>query len=149
MGLLNRYYYYFYFQSESPSGSDLNALGVYLLCSLVFVVGALIEFAVVILLNRTQLTLRKNVRSATKTKRDTDVNAKLRRRIRRMHAVRKFTIKQNSDIKAFNDDVDDQAKQNCMFSIPPIYTVDIAAFWVFFFSYLLFICTYWIQYSRA
>ena len=40
------------FQSESPSETDVDALGLYLLCSLSFVVGALIEFSIVVLLNR-------------------------------------------------------------------------------------------------
>ena len=42
----------FDFQSESPSTSKLNNLGVYLLVSLYFVVAALLEFAVVLLVQR-------------------------------------------------------------------------------------------------
>ena len=40
------------FQSDSPSGASLNALGVHLLVSLFFVIGTMIEFAIVLLINR-------------------------------------------------------------------------------------------------
>ena len=105
---------YSFLQSESPSGSTLNALGIYLICSLVFVVGALLEFGVVVLLSRTNLKIRKNVRSAT--------------------------------IEAVNEDMTIQPKKNCMVSIPPLHAIDLIAFWLFLFLYLLFNCIYWAHY---
>ena len=49
---------YLNLQSESPHGSELNALGIYLLCSLVFIVMAMIEFATVVLCNRAPSLLK-------------------------------------------------------------------------------------------
>ena len=40
------------FQSDSPSGATLNALGVYLLVSLAFMIAAMFEFALVLLIKR-------------------------------------------------------------------------------------------------
>ena len=51
-----------YFQSESPSTSELNALGAYLLYSLVFVVAMMLEFAIIILLNRRKQAINNNSR---------------------------------------------------------------------------------------
>ena len=42
----------FRFQSGSPSADSLNALGVYLLVSLFFVIGTMIEFAIVLVIKR-------------------------------------------------------------------------------------------------
>ena len=42
----------FCFKSASPSGDRLNALGIYLLTSLFFVVAGMIEFAIVLLLKQ-------------------------------------------------------------------------------------------------
>ena len=41
-----------YIQSNSPSGASLNALGTYILVSLSYVIGTMIEFAIVILIHR-------------------------------------------------------------------------------------------------
>lgn len=42
-------------QSESPSGANLNSLGVYLLVSLFFVVASFIEFGLLLMLKRANL----------------------------------------------------------------------------------------------
>ena len=42
----------FVFQSDSPADSDLSALDHYLLVSMIFVFGTLVEFALVLFLNR-------------------------------------------------------------------------------------------------
>ena len=40
------------FQSESPSGASLHPLGVFIIVSLLFVMGALIEFALILTLKQ-------------------------------------------------------------------------------------------------
>ena len=50
-----------WFQAENPSGSDLNALGLYMIICLIFVVGALIEFAVVVLISRSSAPMSKQL----------------------------------------------------------------------------------------
>ena len=42
-------------QADSPSGANLNALGVYLLVSLFFVIATMIEFASVLIISRSRL----------------------------------------------------------------------------------------------
>ena len=54
-------------QSESPSTTKLNDLGVYLLVSLFFVVFAMLEFAVVLLVQRDQDSKRNSFISQEKS----------------------------------------------------------------------------------
>ena len=61
----------FYLQSESPSVSELNALSVYLLVCLCFVVFALIQFAIVTFKNR-RLASLLNGKNKTKKKQRMD-----------------------------------------------------------------------------
>ena len=61
----------FYLQSESPSVSELNALSVYLLVCLCFVVFALIQFAIVTFKNR-RLASLLNGKNKTKKKQRLD-----------------------------------------------------------------------------
>ena len=42
-------------QADSPSGANLNALGVYLLVSLFFVIATMLEFASVLIISRSRL----------------------------------------------------------------------------------------------
>ena len=127
----------FIFQSESPSGSDLNALGVYLLCSLAFLVCALIEFGFVVLLSRAPSTFRKNAMRTTTSTYNPLAKEGLRRR-----NVTKID-------EALTEPVETREKEKCIFSIPPIHVVDIISFWVFLFSYLIFNCIYWLHYLSA
>ena len=55
------FYNLFNFQSESPSESELNALGIYLLACLAFVVSGLAEFAITLLIHH-----RRNSRKVSK-----------------------------------------------------------------------------------
>ena len=72
-------------QSESPSTTKLNDLGVYLLVSLFFVVFAMLEFAVVLLVQRDLDSKRNHFvsqeKSNTETARDqANPNASLQRK---------------------------------------------------------------------
>ena len=58
---------FYLFQSESPSTTKLNDLGVYLLVSLFFVVFAMLEFAVVLLVQRDQDSKRNSFISQEKS----------------------------------------------------------------------------------
>ena len=127
----------FILQSESPSGSKLNALGKYLLCSLVFVVFALIEFAVVVVLKRRldggasvvdKLTTggphitRVNPQGGYMEKSEPSINEKLGNII--------FVQKNCGSLKST------QTTDN----------VDNVALILFFASYLIFNCVYWVEY---
>ena len=58
---------FYLLQSESPSTTKLNDLGVYLLVSLFFVVFAMLEFAVVLLVQRDQDSKRNSFISQEKS----------------------------------------------------------------------------------
>ena len=114
-------------------------MGIYLLCSLVFVVGALLEFAVVVLLSRTPATVRKNVIKPTVSKKEELSSATLRRR--------NVTIPEIVPIEVFNEEEGNRKMKKCSFGIPPLHVIDFIAFWSFLFLYLLFNCTYWFHYA--
>ena len=129
-------------------------MGVYLLCSLVFVVGALLEFAVVVLLSRTPAAIRKNAVKPMLSKKEEISSAHLRRRNvtkKEIGAIESFDAevgnKEKADIEAFNEKVENEAKKKCIFGIPPLHVVDFIAFWLFLFLYVLFNCTYWFYYA--
>ena len=138
----------FILQSESPSESDLDALGIYLLGSLSFVIGALIEFAFVIILNRIHT-------SRTKYE-ENEVEAKVDKQIcngvddiwqqawprKRMAAALKPDAKPNKEEDMHNK----KPNRARIFVLPSVNGVDFTAFWVYFFLYLLFNYAYWIRY---
>ena len=119
----------FIFQmSDSPSSSDLNVLGEYLLVSLGFVVAAIVEFALVILLNRrAKLTLdtKGNNSSPRKDCTETLHVCQLRGKIWPKHLT-------NSNGKS-------------ILKMPSVYVVDFVAFWAHLSSFLLYNIIYWIQ----
>ena len=51
-----------YLKSNSPSGSDLTALDCYILVSLLFVIGTLVEFALVLLVRQSLEMLKSSKR---------------------------------------------------------------------------------------
>ena len=108
-------------------------------------VGAFIEFAIVVLLSQTHFTTRKNVRIATIPKKENDPDAQLRRRNLKALNVNEKEI---PDIEPISEDVTNQTKKNFVFGIRPIHAVDFIAFFLFVFLYLLFNCIYWLHYLR-
>ena len=83
----------------------MNALGIYMLVSLAFVVAAMAEFAVIVLLSRTTKNIRINARRDTISKKGKDMSAQLRRRIRKWHHLGNVTKKEKSNIASFKEDV--------------------------------------------
>ena len=59
--------YLLYFQSESPSESEVNALGVYLIMCLGFVICALTEFAITLVLHQRNES-KRNLDAVMKSK---------------------------------------------------------------------------------
>jgi len=128
MGLINL----FIFQiSDSPSSSDLNILGEYLLVSLGFVVAAMAEFALVILLNR---------RSKLKTD-ATD--------LKNSHEEKNSEI---THVSRFCPDTEMKKpmKQGKIseWNMPSIYVVDFIAFWLHFSAFLLYNVVYWAKHHN-
>ena len=119
----------FIFQiSDSPTSSDLNVLGEYLLVSLGFVVAAIAEFALVILLKRKHklaLDSKDNNNSFEQDDKDT------------VHGWQ-------SRVKLWTKHFTEQIRK-LTWNRPLIYAVDFVSFWVHLSSFLLYNTIYWIQ----
>ena len=127
------------FQTESPSGSELNALGIYLLSSLIFVVGALMEFAAVILLSRFPKRKLNNVGHAIIGGETLRNNLKL---------ASQNSIKLDKlAIQILKEKSSSRPKTKNEICVTSIHMVDFLAFWLFLFFYMLFNCIYWTYYS--
>ena len=121
----------FIFQmSESPSSSDLNILGEYLLVSLGFVVATIAEFALVVLLNRKEKLNHDN-------KNLTNSNEKKDYGLVRVFKIREIDESKNIDL--MNSTEKPQWKR------PSIYVVDFVAFWIHLSSFILYNMIYWVQ----
>ena len=130
----------------------MNALGIYLLISLTFVVGALIEFAVVVLVNR--VVTAETKRSATEVEPQENENkyfvmgTSYNEQLRFMNRV---SPKGNSNDKPCNNNLDtDKPRKYWSFiglELEFYRQIDFAAFWIYLFLYLVFNIAYCIQYS--
>ena len=138
-------------QSESPSQSDLNALGIYLLCSLSFVFGALVEFAVVIVIN--QMAKQKDGISGNKLDAPQAQPWKhfhngLRSRMTQFRLRKKIMQKRCIDSEFKKETTTMQQSNNTWESIlPESKKIDFAAFWLYLFLYFSFNIAYWVRYS--
>ena len=128
-------------QADSPSGSNLNALGFYLLVSLFFIIATMVEFAYVLLVCRVTGKV-DNYKIAGKPK--------LNPRNSNDGSEPKGSIEMNnihndsSPATQFNDN-----NESTNWKIPPnrkCYLdpniIDFVSFFVFLFSYVLFNCFY-------
>ena len=126
-------------QGESPTKSKINALGIYLLCSLGFVVSALIEFAIIVLLKRKSVTTNNKVGSKILPKRKIDAGAILRQRIRRTKKW-KYELEKAQSLNHRNDS-STMSNDDGMSAL--LIAIDFTSFWTFIFLYILFNCIYW------
>ena len=110
-----------YFQSDSPSASGFNQLGIYLLVCLGFVVAAVLEFALIILIKR-RASLKINLK-------DKEV-----RKVKEMRNHKKICPASKNT---------DQEATKPKFYVPPIHVIDVVSFWVHFSSFLIFNIIYW------
>ena len=129
-------------QSESPSELELNALGSYLLGSLCFVVGALIEFALVVLINRVGSTGSKDEKNRLETHR---VYNSAQKRAWSPEGIL-FNRKPITTNPCVENKPMNKPRKLRIFTLPSINGIDLAAFFVYLLLYLLFNCVYWAQY---
>ena len=107
-------------------------------------VGALVEFAIVVLLNRVPTT-RAEYEENGRNPRRVYNSAKTRNQQAWSEDGRVITRKATSKSCKENQRFSYQKKAR-IFAIPSMNEIDFAAFWVYFVLYLLFNCVYWIQY---
>lgn len=137
----------FVFQHEGPSESDLNALGIYFLCSLFFVVGAIIEFSTLVLFKRL-LTFQPKILPSEREFKDNRDTPKVIKKRGQLYEFTNTKIKKHSDVLEDTTYVQ-ELKRNLRFCPQTINAIDFIAFWAFFIIYFLFNVTYWMHYSQA
>ena len=116
---------HFILQSESPSESALTALGFYMLCSLAFMVVALIQFAVAVILDRMQLSKGQKAENSRN-----DINRVGQKRV--------------SNSRACKGTVEYKNTRKNLISMPSsIDEFDFATAWMYFFLILFFNGAYW------
>ena len=125
---------------DELASAELNALGVYLLSSLVFVVAALLEFAFVVLLNRKPRPVGNSLDDGNPG--ECVMNSGWGR-------GRKIASKESSTIKileAINKQIHDKKYVKPMPNGPPAHVVDLISFCVYIFSFIVFNVIYWVCY---
>ena len=109
--------YLSHLQSESPSASELNALGLYLLVCLSFVICALVEFAIAIVLHRKK---ESNAVSDAPTETPATTNQEDNRWVAKLGTN--------------------------LFFVPSTNTIDFMAIWIYLAMFFFFNCIYWNTY---
>lgn len=133
---------FLYLQSESPSGSKLNALSSYLLVSLFFVFGTMVEFSLVLIIKQKlewdgyepEKILQKKNTSCCHNFCKVDTIEEMGNNPKRRD---KGGIQQQNL----------RGKQPVLVKVLPRTTkIDIVAFFVFNFGYFVFNCFYWFHF---
>ena len=133
------------FQAENPSDSHLTALGIYLLSALMFTVAALLEFAVVIVIqqsNNAQICncsiVAKNDRISVIDPKTTDEGIRMRNIVGKRNALAEDYRNENND--------DRQSTINAGIFSLSVTRIDCLAFWVYLAAFVLFNAVYWFVY---
>ena len=142
---------YFYVQSESPSESELNALAIYLLVCLAFVVCALAEFAMVIIFHqRSNLKAAGTITTEAKKNEEKDNRSEVLLKNKLKLAVTAGGA--DTLIMEPCPEVDNHVSRwmtkvrREISAITLNNVIDFIAIWIHFFLFLLFNCAYWITY---
>ena len=120
----------------------MNALGLYLLVSLVFVILALVEFAFVALLSR---VANPDENKINDDKTDYKTNEDIQNPERKEAPNRQGSFV-NVWIKGL-EKVQYQKKFKPFSNMPPIHVVDVISFFLFTFLFVVFNIIYWICYQ--
>ena len=144
----------FIFQSDSPADSDLSALDHYLLVSMIFVFGTLVEFALVLFLNRKFSYLENSIdHSVDKGKDEINHSGKISSNDGKEEKLKKLEAKikpwdpaaWRSDIKFIKAESDNM---KIFRQIRVTNNIDFISFFLFNLSYLFFNIVYWAKYVK-
>ena len=110
--------------------------------SLVFVVFALIEFALILVLNRRQAIKSNSGQSGTTPKKENGIPLTAEKLFRRVAPLTVVEEKENVRLETANAIADGSRMTTelgkSVFVIPPIHVIDFIAFWVHFSCFMLF-----------
>ena len=120
----------------------MNALGLYLLVSLVFVILALVEFAFVALLSRVANPDENKIHD---DKTDKKTNEDIEKAV-----PKEAPNRQGSFVNVWMKELEKvqyQKKFKPFSNMPPIHVVDVISFFLFTFLFVVFNIIYWISYQ--
>ena len=144
----------FIFQSDSPADSDLSALDHYLLVSMIFVFGTLVEFALVLFLNRKFSYLENSIDDhVDKVKNETNRSGRISSNDGKEEKLKTVEAKikpwnpsgWRSDIKSMNAESEER---KIFRQIRVTNNIDFISFFLFNLSYLFFNIIYWAKYVK-
>ena len=137
---------FYLYKAESPSDSEFNALGQYLLVCLLFVICALAEFAITLLLNRWRNSKGNSGTVTTPSKNDNDAGySKVTQIMPQTFVGSESCPALPTENPATKSVVTELRK--CIPNIPATNVIDFMAFWIHLFLFLVFNCNYWATYS--
>ena len=136
------------FQAENPSGSDLNALGLYMIICLIFVVGALIEFAVVVLINRSSAGMRKQRDKPPQMLTMERTNEQMVTGNPRLCCNKVENGNEIAKTKPAVKPIHSLVRTLIDNTFPHLNYIDLFAFCVYFCLFALFNCIYWTTYLQ-
>ena len=122
--------------------SDVNGLGVYLLCSLGFVFSALVEFTIIITIKRRTMNRRmsRNTNPKSWTRKIIDADREGKKRESFYAATAKY--KRSKAGQGLHDDDKSTMEETDMALLRKI---DFASFLAYLSGYILFNCCYWVN----
>ena len=122
--------------------SDVNGLGVYLLCSLGFVFSALVEFTIIITLKRRAMNRKVGMKSKQqiKTRRITDAG----RECKNLDTFNVTTAKYKRSKSEQRSDAENKSMVEEV-DMALLRKIDIISFLVYLSGYILFNCYYWVN----
>ena len=143
-------YINFLYQAESPSDSEFNALGEYLLVCLLFVICALVEFAITVLLNHRQDSKGKSDTVTNPSKNENDSGySKVTQIMPLTPVVSELRPALPTENPVENSPVAKGLITNlrkCIPNIPATNIIDFLAFWIHLVLFIIFNCNYWTTY---
>ena len=135
-----------YLQAENPSGADLNALGLYMIICLIFVVGALIEFAVVVLISRSSAGMSKQRDKSPRMLTMEKANEQMVTENPRLCWNKVENSNEIAQTKPAVKPINSLARTLIDNTFPHINNIDLFAFCAYFCLFVLFNCIYWTTY---
>ena len=131
-----------FFKSNNPSGANLNALGIYLLVSLFFVLATMVEFAVVLVLARFYPIMEEN-NETNKKERSKQTRGRNLKKYFWSYSKTKASLFNLQDAEK-NRNVKEKITKSINCSLTE--KLDFIALFIFMFIYFLFNCVYFMHY---
>ena len=135
-------------QAENPSGSDLNALTLYMISCLIFVVSAMIEFAVVIFITRYSTLMKKNQMDSLTPSIVRNKNEQMKTKTSPSCWKGNECTENVTENEVHGKNFPSSEERWLGYVASDINTIDLAAFCVYLLLFVLFNCIYWPSYLK-